>query len=104
MKTMVIILILVTTLFVFHASSLDCSYFIEQACLYGNTEPKKSQKRCEYDALPLCKEDKECEACKKACNEGNSYVPCHLLCFMDFSCVHKKAGSVISVILKCETR
>lgn len=83
MQTIIIILVLVATVFVIQASSTDCSYFVEQACWYGNTESKKKQMKCENDALPLCKEGKLCEACKKACNEGDSYMPCYILYCMD---------------------
>ncbi len=75
MKTTIVVLMLVITLFVFQASSaLDCSYFIERACWYGNTKSISKQKKCEDDALPLCKEDKPCEGCKKACNEGDNSI------------------------------
>jgi hypothetical protein len=83
MKTMIIILMLVVTLFVFHAKSLDCLYYIEQACWYGNTKSKNKQQKCESDALPLCNEGKMCEACKKACNEGDNYTACYILYCMD---------------------
>jgi hypothetical protein len=83
MKTMIIILLLVTTLLVVHASPLDCSYYIKQACWYGNTKSKVKQKKCEQDALPLCKEDKVCEACRKACKEGDTEGACFILYCMD---------------------
>jgi len=84
MKTMVIILVFVATLFVYHASAVECSYYIQQACWYGNTESQVKQEKCEQDALPLCKKGKECEACKKACNEGDNYNACYILYCMDF--------------------
>ncbi len=87
MKTIIIVLVLVTTLCVFHASSLECSYYIKQACWYGNTESKPKQKKCENDALPLCDQGKPCEACKKACNDGDTSAGCFVLyCLDSFLC------------------
>ncbi len=87
MKTMMIILVLLATFLAFHASDLDCSYYIEQACWYGNTKSKAKQMRCENDALPLCKQGKACEACKKACNEGDNFYACFALyCSDTFLC------------------
>ncbi len=87
MKTMIIVLVLVATLFVFHASSLECSYYIQQACWYGNTKSKAKQEKCEQDALPLCKQGKACEACKKACKEGDTENGCFILyCLDNFLC------------------
>lgn len=76
---------LTVTLFILNTSAAsDCSYFIEQACWYGNTKSKIKQKKCERNALPLCKEDKVCEACKKACNDGDNETACFILYCSDF--------------------
>jgi hypothetical protein len=87
MKTVLIFLVLAVTLFVFQASALDCSYYIEQACWYGNTKSELKQKRCERDALPLCNDGKACEACKRACHDGDNETACFVLyCLDSFLC------------------
>ncbi|CAF4443502.1 unnamed protein product, partial [Adineta steineri] len=63
--------------------SQECSYYIKQACWYGNTQSKAKQEKCESDALPLCKQGKPCEACHKACKEGDTENGCVILYCMD---------------------
>ena len=87
MKAVFIFLVFVVTLGMIYASLLDCSYYIKQACWYGNTESKTKEEKCDSDALPLCKQGKGCDACKKACNEGDNYLACFVLyCSDSFLC------------------
>lgn len=84
MKVLLLLSLCLAVLFVHRASAAECTYIIKQACWYGNTESKDKQEKCEQAALPLCKQGKPCEACKKACNEGDTEAACYVLYCMDF--------------------